>query len=145
MTLTNKLRELTRRNQGKNVRQVMKKVKQYMTGWLNYYGIASMKTRMEEWNGWLRRRFRQYIWKQWKKPRTKFRNLVKLGIPEYFARMAANSRKAYWFMAETTTVKRAISNERLTRAGYFDLSEAYERIQSACIGRAVYRMVRTGR
>ena len=104
-----------------------------------------MKTRMEEWNGWLRRRFRQYIWRQWKKPGTKLRNLIKLGIPELFARMAANSRKAYWFMAETTTVKRAISNERLIRAGYFDLSEAYERIQSACIGRAVYRTVRTVR
>ncbi len=89
----NKLRELMRRNQGKNVRQVMKNGKQYMTGWLNYYGIASMKNRMEEWNGWLRRRFRQYIWKQWKRPRTKWRNLVKLGIPEYFARMAANSQK----------------------------------------------------
>ena len=74
-----------------------------------------------------------------KKPRTKYRNLVKPGIPDYFARMAANSRKAYWFMAETTTVKRAISNERLIRAGYYDLSEAYERIQSACIGRAVYQ------
>ena len=80
-----------------------------------------------------------------KKPRTKYRNLVKLGIPDYFARMAANSRKAYWFMAETTTVKRAISNERLIRAGYYDLSEAYERIQSACIGRAVCRTVRTVR
>ena len=141
----NKLRKLTRRNQGKNVRQIMKNVKQYMTGWLNYYGIASMKNRMEEWNGWLRRRFRQYIWKQWKKPRTKYRNLVKLDIPDYFARIAANSRKAYWFMAETTTVKRAISNERLIRAGYYDLSEAYEHIQSACIGRAVYRTVRTVR
>ena len=119
----------------------------YITHYENVgvYGIASMKKRMEELNGWLCRRFRQYIWKQWKKARTKFRNLVKLGIPEYYARMAANSRKAYWFMAETTTVKRAISNERLTRAGYFDLSEAYERIQSACIGRAVYRTVRTVR
>ena len=104
--------------------------------------VASMKTRMEEWNGWLRRRFRQYIWKQWKKPRTKYRSLVKLGIPDCFARMAANSRKAYWFMAGTMTVERAITNERLIRAGYYDLSEAYERIQSACIGRAVYRTVR---
>ena len=73
------------------------------------------------------------------------RNLVKLGIPEYFTRIAANSRKAYWFIAETTPVKRAISNERLIRAGYYDLSEAYEHIQSACIGRAVGRTVRTVR
>ena len=51
----------------------------------------------------------------------------------------------YWFTVETGTVKRAISNERLARAGFFDLSLAYESIQSACVGRAVYRTVRTVR
>ena len=139
----NKLRELTKRNQSKNVRQVMKEVKQYMTGWLNYYAIASMKQRMRKWDKWLRHRIRAYIWKQWKKPRTKLRNLMKLGVPEYFARMAANSRRGYWFTVKTGAVTRAITNERLARAGYFELSPAYESIQSACIGRAVYRTVRT--
>ena len=141
----NKLRELTRRNRGRNVRQVMAEVKRYMQGWLNYYAIASMKTMMAEWNGWLRRRIRMYIWKQWKKPNTKFRNLLKLGIPEKYAFMTAYSRRGYWFVAGTTSVGRAISNERLASAGFFDLSLAYESIQSDCIGRAVYRTVRTVR
>ena len=140
-----KLRKLTRRNRGKNVRQVMAEVKRYMQGWLNYYAIASMKNTLAEWNGWLRRRIRMYIWKQWKKPRTKYRNLLKLGIPEKYAWMAAMSRRGYWFTVETGAVKRAISNERLARAGFFDLSLAYESIQSACVGRAVYRTVRTVR
>ena len=140
-----KLRTLTRRNQAKNVRQVMAEVKRYMQGWLNYYAIASMKNTLAEWNGWLRRRIRMYIWKQWKKPRTKYRNLLKLGIPEKYAWMAAMSRRGYWFTVETGAVKRAISNERLARAGFFDLSLAYESIQSACVGRAVYRTVRTVR
>lgn len=141
----NKLRELTRRNRGRNVRQVMAEVKRYMQGWLNYYAIASMKKTMAEWNGWLRRRFRMYIWKQWKKPKTKYRNLLKLGIPEKYAWMTAMSRRGYWFVAGTTSVGRAISNERLVSAGYLDLSLAYESIQSDCIGRAVYRTVRTVR
>ena len=139
------LRKLTRRNRGKNVRQVMAEVKRYMQGWLNYYAIASMRKTMAEWNGWLRRRIRMYIWKQWKKPRTKYRNLLKLGIPERYAWMAAMSRRGYWFTVETGAVKRAISNIRLARAGFFDLSLAYESIQSACVGRAVYRTVRTVR
>ena len=140
-----KLRELTKRNRGRNVRQVMGEVKRYMQGWLNYYAIASMKKTMEEWNSWLRRRFRMYIWKQWKKPKTKLRNLLKLGIPEKYAYMTAYSRRGYWFTAGTTSVGRAISNERLVSAGYLDLSLAYESIQSDCIGRAVYRTVRTVR
>ena len=91
----NKLRALTRRNRGVNVRQVMKEIKLYMTGWLNYYAIDSMKQRMAQWDERLRHRIRAYIWKQWKKPKTKLRNLMKLKVPEYFARMAAYSRRGY--------------------------------------------------
>lgn len=141
----NRIRAITKRNRGVNVRQVMKELKLYMTGWLNYFGIASLKQRLKEWDEWLRHRIRVYIWKQWKKPKTKLKNLMKLGVPEYFARMAANSRRGYWFTAETGAVKRAITNERLIRAGYFELSAAYESIQSACVGRAVYRTVCTVR
>ena len=73
---------------------------------------------------------------------TNLRNLVKRGVPEYYAHMAANSHRGYWFTANTGAVTRRITNERLTRAGFFELSPAYESIQSACIGRAVYRTVR---
>ena len=123
----------------------MAEVKRYMHGWLNYYGMAEMKNTLKEWDGWLRRRMRAYIWKQWKKPRTKYRNLLKLGIPKKYAEWTANCRRGYWFVAGTTSVSRAISNERLVRAGYFDLSEAYESIKTACVERAVYRTVRTVR
>ena len=141
----NRLRAITKRNRGVNVRKVMQEIKVYMTGWLNYYGIASLKTKMREWDEWLRHRIRAYIWKQWKKPRTKLKNLMKLGVPEYYAHMAANSHRGYWFTVNTGAVTRGITNERLTRAGFFELSPAYESIQSACIGRAVYRTVRTVR
>ena len=120
-------------------------VKRYMQGWLNYYGMAEMKKTLKEWDGWLRRRLRAYIWKQWKKTSTKYRNLRKLGIPDKYARMAAGCRLGYWRAVGFGTVERAISNERLVRAGYFDLSEAYESIKTACVERAVYRTVRTVR
>ena len=58
-----KLKELTSRSQGRNVRKVMDNVKVFIRGWLGYFGIASMKTTMQEWDGWLRRRIRMYIWK----------------------------------------------------------------------------------
>ena len=58
-----KLKELTARNQGRNIRVVMNKVKVYVSGWLNYYCIASIRRKMQEWDEWLRRRYRQYIWK----------------------------------------------------------------------------------
>lgn len=58
-----KLKELTSYSSGRNVRVVMQNVKVYIRGWLGYFGIASMKTTMRDWDGWLRRRFRSYIWK----------------------------------------------------------------------------------
>ena len=75
-----KLKELTSRSQGRNVRVVMNKVKEYIHGWLGYFGIASIKTTMQELDKWLRRRFRTYIWKQWKKPKTRVNALLKLGV-----------------------------------------------------------------
>lgn len=101
----NRLCALTKRNRGVNVRQVMKEIKLYMTGWLNYYAIASMKQRMAQWDEWMRHQIRAYIRKQWKKPKTKLKNLIKLGVPEYFARMAANNRRDFWFTVETGAVK----------------------------------------
>ena len=121
-----KLKELTSRSQGRNVRKVMENVKVYIRGWLGYFGIASMKTTMQEWDAWLRRRFRMYIWKQWKKPRTRVENLMKLGLPKWRACEAAYSRKAYWRTARHPSVQWAISNKRLAQAGYYSILDRYE-------------------
>ena len=56
-----KLRRLTSRSQGRKLDYVLHNIKVYMQGWLNYYGVAEMKSTMEDWNGWLRRRIRMYI------------------------------------------------------------------------------------
>lgn len=121
-----KLKELTARNQGRKVRVVMKKVKVYVSGWLNYYCIARMKRKMQEWDEWLRRRFRQYIWKQWKKPKTRISNLKKLGIPENYAEKWGNTRLGYWRVAGSAILARSITNEKLVKAGYYELASNYE-------------------
>ena len=123
-----KLKLLTKRNRGKNFKEIMKEVKVYMIGWLNYYHIASIKTTLMEWNSWLRRRFRMYIWKQWKKPRTKIQNLIKLGIPEWQAYQWGNSRLGYWRIAASPVLSRSITNKRIARSGYFDILERYEQL-----------------
>ena len=122
------LREYSSRRRCQSIRPSLEKIKVYVRGWMNYYGIASMKNLIDDLNGWLYRRIRMCIWKMWKLSRTKKRNLIKLGIPEYYARMAANSRKGYWRTCNTTTVKRAITKERLIRAGFYDLAVAYQSV-----------------
>ena len=121
-----KLKELTSRSQGRNVRKVMENVKVYIRGWLGYFGIASMKTTMQEWDGWLRRRFRMYIWKQWKKPRTRVKNLMILGMPEWQAHRNGNTRKGYWAVAGSGILTHTITNKRLAQAGYYSILDRYE-------------------
>lgn len=125
-----RLRELTSRSQGRNVRLVMHNVKVYIRGWLGYFGIASMKTTMEDWDGWLRRRFRMYIWKQWKKPKTRVANLKKLGMPDWQAYRNGNTRKGYWAVAGSGILTHTITNKRLAQAGYYSIQARYESLHS---------------
>ena len=123
-----KLKELTSRSQGRNVRKVMENVKVYIRGWLGYFGIASMRTTMQRWDKWLRRRIRMYIWKQWKKPKTRVESLIKLGVPKERAWIAARTRKAYWRCAAMPIVQEGLSKEILARAGYYSIQTRYEQV-----------------
>lgn len=121
-----KLRQLTRRNQGRNVRMVMENVKSFIRGWLGYYYVADIKRTLMSWNEWLRRRLRMYIWKQWKKPRTRVKNLKKLGMPDWQAYRNGNSRKGYWAVAGSGILTHTITNKRLAQAGYYSILNRYE-------------------
>ena len=115
-----------------SIRPALAKIKVYMCGWLNYYGIAEMKNRIEELNKWLYHRIRMCIWKQWKKPRTKVKNLRKMGVPEDLAWQAGNSRRGYWFTTQTVAVNMAMTKERLISSGFYDLVTAYQSVHVNC-------------
>ena len=121
-----RLKELSSRKRVQRIKPTLEEIKVYARGWFNHYAIASMKNPIDDVNGWLYHRIRMCIWKQWKLPKTKKRNLMKLGISEKYAQMAANSRKGYWRTSNTTTVKRAMSKERLISSGFYDLATAYQ-------------------
>ena len=125
-----KVKEYAERNRGRNVRRVMAEVKVFIRGWLGYFHVAEMKRMMKSWEEWLRRRFRMYIWKQWKKPRTKVANLKKLGIPADKAYQWGNSRLGYWRIAGSPVLACSITNERLATAGYFSILNCYESLHS---------------
>ena len=121
-----KLKELTSRSKCRRLEYVLNNIKVYMTGWLTYYRIASMKRTMETWNGWLRRRIRMYIWKQWKKPKTSVENLIKLGMEPWKAYRNGNTRKSYWAIAGSGILEATLTNEKLAQLGYFDILMKYE-------------------
>ena len=123
-----KLKDLSSRRSVQNIKGSLVRIKVYARGWLNYYGIASMKNSIEDINGWLYHRIRMCIWKQWKKPRTRVRNLIKMGVPEDLAYQAGNSRRGYWFTTHTLAINMAMTKERLINSGYYDLAIAYQSV-----------------
>ena len=123
-----KLKDLSSRRHVQSVIPALQKIKVYMRGWLNYYGIAAMKNAIEDLNGWLYHRIRMCIWKMWKRPRSKMKYLIKLGVPEQLAYRAANSRRKCWFVSNTVAVKMGLTKEILVRKGFYDLADAYQQM-----------------
>ena len=132
MKFKDKLRMLTSRSRCGSIAKAMKRIEISARGWLNYFGIADMKNNIENLNGWLYRRIRMCIWKQWKRPRTRKRKLVGLGLPEWAACKGAYSRKSYWRTAHTPSIQWALSKERLIHWGFYDLASAYQSMHANC-------------
>jgi RNA-directed DNA polymerase len=74
------VRRLTNRNWGVSMKYQFFKTSQYLRGWINYFGIASGYQLCVDLDQWIRRRVRMAYWRQWRKPRTKVRSLMKLGV-----------------------------------------------------------------
>jgi len=130
-TLKAKLKQLTKRNRGSSMEVILKEIRQLMTGWLNYYGISEMKSFIEEINGWLKRRIRQIIWKRWKLPRTRRRELTALGIEKRKAYEWSNTRRGYWRISKSFILHRTLTDMELEKRGYINIASQYKRIHSS--------------
>lgn len=124
-----KIKELTSRSNGWGDEKRKGKLSSFVKGWLNYYKYADMLKLMNKIDEWYRRRLRMIIWKQWKKLRTKGRNLIKLGINNYKAWEFANTRKSYWHTANSFILSTSITNARLKQAGYTFFSDYYKQVR----------------
>lgn len=123
--LEDNLREVTGRSNGMGIEERKTRLVQVIRGWVNYFKLADMKKLMQRLDEWLRSRIRMVVWKRWKRVRTRFKNLTKLGIPKRRAWMWANTRKGYWRIAHSPILLLALSPERIKRAGYPSFVEFY--------------------
>ena len=130
-TIKAKLKKITKRNRGQSLEVILEQIRQLMTVWINYYGISEMKVFMKELNGWLRRRIRQYIWKQWKLPRTKRKNLIALGVGKQKAYEWSNTRKGCWRISNSHILSMTLTDLELIKRGYKDISAQYQLIHSS--------------
>jgi len=124
-----KVKLLTSRSNGWGNERRKVELRQYITGWVNYFKLADMKNLLIETDKWYRRRIRMVIWKQWKRIRTRFHNLIKLGLNRFQAHMFSNTRKGYWRTAKSPILSTTISNESLQQAGYIFFLTYYRSVR----------------
>ena len=120
-----KIREITGRSNGTGIEARKVRLNQVVRGWMNYFKLADAKKLIQGLDEWIRSRIRMGTWKQWKKVRTRFENLKRLGIKEERAWMWANTRKGYWRTAHSPILSTAFSNQRFKQVGYLSLMECY--------------------
>jgi RNA-directed DNA polymerase len=105
-----KVREITSRKMPYPMEYRIQKLNQYLIGWCGYFALADTKSILSALDGWIRRRLRMCSWKNWKKSKTKIRNLIKLGVPEAKAYEWGNSRKGYWRISKSPVLNKTLDN-----------------------------------
>ena len=123
-----KLKDILSRSKPIPLEQRINKLNQINIGWLNYYGVAKCKEILGQLDIWIRQRLRMCIWKQWKRVRTRYRSLKKLGLTHYQAIKFANTRKGYWRIANSAVLNTTLTNQFFTDLGLKSLTCHYIKI-----------------
>mgnify|MGYP000383910521 CR=1 FL=1 len=113
-------------------RYKVQKLNQLIRGWINYFKIGSMKGLCERLDSNIRYRLWMCIWKHWKTPQNRAKNLMKLDVPRWAAYKIAYCGNRYARLAHNGWVHKAISNERLAAFGLVSMSNYYAERRVIC-------------
>ena len=120
-----KMKKLTNRSWGVSNSYKVEKLNQLIRGWINYFKIGSMKTLCRKLDRNIRYRFRMCIWKHWKTPQNRAKNLIKLGINRQWAWSTAYTGKRIAFICQRGAMNAAVTKERLIRFGLVSMLDYY--------------------
>lgn len=127
--LKTKLRWLFRQGRGCSIIKTLKRLRPILRGWLEYFKYSEVKGVFEELDGWLRRKLRCVLWRQWKKPKTRGRKLRQLDIAQKRAWRSANNGRGPWWNAGASHMNQAIPTRLLRNWGLISLMETYQRVK----------------
>jgi len=126
--LKQKVKNATRKTSQHSFDERITKLKQIQRGWLNYYRMASITGKLGTLDSWIRNRLRYCIWKDWKKPERKRKNLIRLGIDQEHAYSWSRTRMGGWAVAQSPIMKQSVTLERLKKRGYESMLEHYQKV-----------------
>ena len=123
-----KVRHLTRRTRSGKLEDIVKEINRFSQGWIAYFRLATTPSVYQELDEWMRRRLRQILWKRWKRGTTRYRELVRHGVPPERAALGAIGTSP-WRMSHTPVVHEALNNAFWRNSGLTSIAERYNQLR----------------
>lgn len=124
-----KLRPLLKRSRGQSLNATIRSLNPVLRGWANYYRLTASKRPVEALDGWIRRRLRLTLWRQWKRPYTRARNLMRLGLTEQRAWMSATNGRGPWWNSGASHMNAALPKRAFNDLSLVSLLDTMVRLQ----------------
>ena len=127
---------------GRNINKVIEELAVVLRGWVQYFKLAEVKNVFEELDGWLRRKLRCILWRQWKRVHARIKNLIKRGLAKERAIKSATNGRGPWWNAGASHMNEAFKKSDFDRMGLVSLLDTILVIRNQS-RTAVYGTVRT--
>jgi RNA-directed DNA polymerase len=123
------LKTIFRRGRGQNIRTTIEETTPKVRGWITYFRYSEVKGTFDELDGWLRRKLRRILWKQWKHPRTRAKKLMRRGLTKETAWKSATNGRGPWWNAGAAHMNKALPKSYFDKLGLVSLMDQYHRLQ----------------
>jgi RNA-directed DNA polymerase len=128
--LKSKLRERFRKGKGRNLPTFIRELAPVLRGWISYFQLAEVKGVFEELDKLIRRKLRGIIWRQWKRPYTRAKGLMKRGLAEERAWISATNGRGPWWNAGAKHMNDAFPKKFFDEQGLVSLLDQLHRLQN---------------
>ncbi len=129
--LRGKLKAQFRAGRGRAIDATIKDLAPILRGWVAYFRLADVKGMFEELDGWVHRKLRATLWRQWKKPAGRARKLMQQGIKEERAWISASNGRGPWWNARTPHMHEALPNAYFAKLGLVSFLKEHRRLHHA--------------
>mgnify|MGYP003489039250 FL=1 len=126
--LRDRLRELLLRARGHKMANVIERINPVLRGWAGYFKLSQSKRPLEELDGWVRHKLRCVVWRQWKRPSTRARNLIRLGLNEVRAWKSAVNGRGPWWNSGAPHMNQALPKKLWDRLGLVSILDTINRL-----------------
>ena len=126
--LHDRLRDLLRGARGHKMANVIERINPVLRGWAGYFKLSQSKRPLEEIDGWVRRKLRCVVWRQWKRPSTRARNLMRLGLSEARACKSAFNGRGPWWSSGASHMNQVLPKKLWDQLGLVSVLDTINRL-----------------